>query len=260
MIRGIYTAISGLITGEAKQSVINNNIANANTNGFKSETLVTKKFSDVLIKNYDKVIGDKNVKNDIGSLCLGNEIDEVVTNYTRGIIQDTDSDTDFAIDGKGFFSLIRYDGINKKELYTRDGHFHINTQGFLVDDCGDKVIGYDAKNGNEVPIFVGSNHVKLNQAGDIFIGDELKYKFRIVDFKDTKRVKKEGDNYYTCDSVAHIKDANILQKHLERSNVNVTNEMVNMMAVMRGFESNQTVLKTLDETLSKSVNEIGRVR
>ena len=79
MIRGLYTSISGMITQEARQDVITNNLANANTVGFKSDNLTVRRFNDVLIQNYDKVVGGKNVRNEIGSLSLGSKIDSVNT-------------------------------------------------------------------------------------------------------------------------------------------------------------------------------------
>jgi flagellar basal-body rod protein FlgF len=260
MIRGIYTAVSGMIVGEAKQGVINNNISNANTTGFKSENLINKKFDDVLMKNYDKVIGGKNVKNVIGNLSLGTEIDEIVTNYNEGIIRTTDSDTDFAINGNGFFTILKDDGISKNELFTRDGHFHVNSKGYLVNNDGDKVMGSNVETGKNEPIYVGNGKIRLDQLGSIKIDEKEKYKFSIVDFENYKDIKKIGDNYYTCNKTSKLDNYTVIQKKLEKSNVNITDEMVNMMAVMRNFQSNQSVLKSLDNVLDKSVNQLGKVR
>ena len=131
MIRGLYTAISGMITQEAKQDVITNNLANANTVGFKQDNLAAKQFDDVLISNCDKISGGKNVKTNIGTLSLGSGIDEVKTDFTQGMIESTDKSTDFAIDGRGFFEVSRNDGVATNTYYSRDGHFHVNTAGYL---------------------------------------------------------------------------------------------------------------------------------
>ncbi len=112
MIRGLYTAVTGLITGEAKQSIVTNNIANANTIGFKSDNLSIKKFDDVLIQNYDKIVNGENTKNTIGSLSMGSKIDDLNTYFTQGVIQTTDKPTDFAIEGSGFFTVQRDNGIS----------------------------------------------------------------------------------------------------------------------------------------------------
>lgn len=260
MIRGIYTAVSGLVTGEAKMSVINNNIANANTMGFKSEDVIVKKFDDVLMKNYDKVVGGENVKNTIGSLSLGSEIDEVFTNYEQGNLKTTDVDTDFAIRGKGYFAVLSDDGISKKNFYSRDGHFHVNMNGYLVNDNGDKIMGKNIDTDTDEPIFVGSGKIKLDNMGYLRVDGVEKYRFKVVDFEDYNSVKKAGDNYFSSEKTIDAGNYSIKQNNLEQSNVDISSEMVNMMAVMRNFESNQKVIQSLDETLSKSVNELGSVR
>ena len=105
MIRGLYTAVSGLISQEAKQDVITSNIANATTTGYKKDNLAIRKFDDVLLSNYDKVVGGRNVRNVIGSISLGSKIDETDTDFEQGDVASTDLDTDFAIQGNGFFAV-----------------------------------------------------------------------------------------------------------------------------------------------------------
>ncbi len=94
MIRSLYTAVSGMISLEAKQDTISSNLSNASTVGYKSTNLAFKKFEDVLMENYDKKLGNKNIKNVIGGLSMGNKIDEVNNLFTQGIIQDTGKPTD----------------------------------------------------------------------------------------------------------------------------------------------------------------------
>lgn len=260
MIRGIYTAVSGLVAGEAKQSVITNNIANANTTGFKGENLAVKNFDNVLIKNYDKVVGGKNVKNVIGSLSMGAEIDDVDTDFTQGMFEATEKNTDFALEGKGFFTVQRDDGISKKDYYTRNGHFHVNAGGYLVNDSGDKVLGTNINTGAVEPIFVGNGDMVSDKFGNLRIDDVEKYKFTTVDFEDYKSIKKVGDNLYAGDNPIENETVFVKQQYIEKSNIDVGNEMINMMTVMRNFESNQKVVQALDKMLGKSVNELGRVR
>lgn len=260
MIRSLYTAVSGLITQEAKQDVITNNMANATTIGYKSDNLAIKKFNDVLIENYDKKVGGKNVRNPIGSLSFGAKIDETLTSFTQGNIQNTDKDTDFAIDGRGFFTVQRnYQG-NNNNYYTRDGHFHVSPDGYLVNDSGDRVLGKSAVGGNIEPIYVGNGKITMDGSNNIYIDDNLKYSFNTVDFQDYNSLKKVGDNLYEGQNPINGDNVFVKQKALEKSNVNVINEMVNMMTVMRNFESTQKVVQTIDETLGKAANEVGSVR
>lgn len=260
MIRGLYTAVSGLITQEAKQDVITNNLANINTVGFKSDDLSASDFGDILLHNYDKVVNGKNVKNVIGSLSLGSKVDETNTIFTQGDIQSTDKPTDFAIEGRGFFTVLKQEGTSTKQYYTRDGHFHINMNGFLVNDSGDEVLGRNVNTGAVEPIKVGNSEIKCDSEGNISLDGKAAYKFDTVDFADYKTLKKVGDNLYDGSNPINNATVKVDQNSLESSNVNMVNEIVNMMTVMRTFETNQKVVQSMDETLSKAVNEVGSVK
>lgn len=260
MIRGLYTAVSGLVTQEAKQQVITNNLANANTTGYKTDNLVIKKFDDVLIQNYDKIAGGKNVRNVIGSLSFGSQIDETNTSFTQGMLQQTDLPTDFAIDGRGFFTVSRNEtGGNPQTYYTRDGHFHVNAKGYLVNDSGDSVMGKNNSTGQDEPIYVGNAKITSDISNNIYLDGVSAYKINTADFDDYSTLKKIGDNLYSG-TPNGSQEVSVKQNNLEKSNVNVINEMVNMMTVMRTFESNQKVIQAMDETLGKAVNEVGVVR
>lgn len=259
MIRGLYTAVSGMITQEAKQDVITSNLSNSTTVGFKQDNLAIRRFDDVLLENYDKVVGGKNVRNEIGTLSLGSRVDSVNTDFTQGMIQDTGKPTDFAIDGKGFFTVQRNDGINNGQYYTRDGHFHVNMRGILVNDSGDAVIGRNLATNQLEPINVGDGKLTSDVYGNVSINDNKAYKLYTVDFNDYNSIKKMGDNLYQGNNAAE-NNAIVKQNSLEKSNVNVINEMTSMITTMRSFETNQKIIQSLDETLGKAVNEVGSVR
>lgn len=260
MIRGLYTAVTGLITGEAKQSVVTNNLANSNTTGFKSDNLSIKKFDDVLIQNYDKLVNGVNTKSTIGSLSMGSEIDDLNTYFTQGIVEVTDKSTDFAIEGNGFFTVQMDNGIENKNYYTRSGDFHVDGSGYLVTDSGDKVLGKNKLTNANEPIFVGEGKMISDKYGNISVNGENKYKLNTVDFEDYKSMKKIGDNLFEAANPIQNANVTVRQNALEKSNVNVTSEIVNMMTIMRNFESNQKVIQAIDETLGKAVNEVGTVR
>lgn len=246
MIRGLYTAVSGMITQEAKQDVVTNNLANVNTVGFKVDNLGVKSFNEVLLSNRDKIVNGKNVKVNLGTINFGSKIDEVATSFNQGTLDKTDKETDFAINGRGFFVVERSNGINTERYYTRDGHFHVNSQGFLVNDSGDNVIGINTGTGQEGPININVN--KLDQ-----------FNMMLVDFEDYNSLTKIGDNMYSGEGQQIAANGEIKQYSLEKSNVNITREMIEMMTVMRTFETNQKIIQSLDETLGKAANEIGRV-
>lgn len=261
MIRGLYTAVSGMITQEAKQDVITNNLANSNTVGYKSDNLLIKKFDDVLIENYDRISGGKNVRNVIGSMSFGSAIDGTNVSFTQGVISQTDSPTDFAIDGRGFFSINSKDKTgNMQSMYTRDGNFHVDNNGFLVTSSGDYVMGTNLKTKKVEPIKVNNSKIVSDTNNNISLDGKLAYKLNMVDFNNYATLKKSGDNLYIGGTPNKNQNISIKQNSLEGSNVNVTNEIINMMTVMRSYESNQKVIASIDETLGKAVNEVGSVR
>lgn len=256
MIRSLYTAVSGMITQEAKQDVITNNMANLNTTGFKSDDLLTKSFKDVYISNRDKVVGGRNVKNTLGTLSFGSRIDRTYTKFTQGDISSTDRSTDFAINGRGFFTIKKGDNT----YYTRDGHFNINNQGYLVTDSGDMVMGRDITTGAVGPMYFGNAEISVDNSGNIMLNGVPRYKLEISDFNEYDgNLTKVGDNLYTGNNAVAVYNADIKHKSLEKSNVSAANLMVDLMSTMRSFETNQKMIQMVDETLNKAANQIGKV-
>lgn len=99
MIRSLYSSVSSMITLENQQTVISNNLANANTNGYKSDSLISKSFDEVYIANKESGV--------LGTLSLGAEIDTVSKAFTQGDLKNTSKASDFAINGRGFFVVQR---------------------------------------------------------------------------------------------------------------------------------------------------------
>ena len=117
MLRGMYTSISAMVNLQSSQTVITNNIANVNTTGFKEERLMSKTFDDVLISNNDRYSNGVGHYQELGTLNFGVKIDEIKTNYNQGSLVETENQTDFAINGKGFFTVRDNEG---NLFYTRD--------------------------------------------------------------------------------------------------------------------------------------------
>ncbi len=255
MIRSLYTAVSGMIATENKQNTVVNNMTNANTIGYKADNLVTKSFDDVLIQNQQKT-GDSTYKTrKIGKMSLGVAIDGVVTRFDQGDLKQTDIKSNFAINGSGFFAIQTADGVK----YTRDGQFSVNNQGYLVNSSGDFVLGINNNTGALGPINVGNSDYVLDANNNIVINGVATQKIAIADFADYTQLEKVGDNYYEIDENPTFIQGDVRQGFLETSNVNILNEMVDMISVMRNFETNQKFVGMIDETLDKAANQIGKV-
>lgn len=259
MIREFYNSVSGLITLQNEEETITNNIANVNNNGYKKRLLTKQSFDDVMISNRQKLSGDKYVRNNIGTMNLGVKTSDVETVFTQGSFKSTDKQTDFAIDGRGFFVARNANG---QQVYTRDGNFKVNQQGYLITNDGCEVMGNNNTTGATEPIYVGNMNFSLDSNNNIDLaGVGATHKLVTVDFdnEDYKNLEPLGDNYVTTANPIYNARVNVVQNALEASNVDSTDEMIKLMQVKRQFETNQKFVKMQDETVQKAATELGRV-
>lgn len=260
MVRALYTAWTGLRNEEKRMDVVTNNMANANTTGFKKVEVTAQSFDRQLaVKINDQVEGPDVIRG-IGGVNLGVKIGETYYDMSQGNFRQTEDLYNFALSGKGFFAISTTDkGGNTSIKYTRDGDFTVTKDGYLVTKDGDSVLG---EGGNPIRI-PNANLVEIsvNEMGDIYSGNAYVDTFRIVDFENYDFLSSYGENMYDAVEGATIidSDATVAQGYLEMSNVNMVTEMVDMIAITRAYETNQKMIKTVDSTLEKAVNEIGRV-
>lgn len=259
MLRGIYSSISSMITLQARQSVITNNLANINTTGYKEEELLTKAFDEVELSNKDNYKNGNASTQNLGSLSFGVRIDDTVTNHSQGVHISTGNNTDFALDGNGFFQVQDANGQN---FYTRDGSFKVNSQGYLVTNAGYNVMGINQNSGNTEPINIGSISEKISVSANnnISINGVNKYKFSVVNFDDYNKLDKTGNNVYTGENPKEANNFYVKQGYLEGSNVDSISTTASLMETVKEFEANQKVVQTIDSTLAKIASEIGTVR
>lgn len=247
--------------------VITNNLANADTNGYKKEGATAESFEAKLAMR----IKDSSVPNGrpktLGDVNPGVKIGETYTDYTQGSFKVTDNKYDCAIDGNGFFaiSFTDKDG-NTSAKYTRDGAFTISTDGFLRTKDGDYVLNQNgAQNGDPA----ANNFIQLDpnldftidKAGFIYQNGQLAGQIGLVDFENYDFLSKYGENMYDLVDGGQVIEAqgNIEQGCLEASNVKVVDEMVTMITIARAYESNQKMIQTFDTMLDKAVNQVGRI-
>lgn len=257
MVKGLYTAYSGMLNEQNRLDVISNNMANATTIGYKKEGATTQSFDDV----YAAKIKDASsyfVNERLGSVNLGAKIGETYTDYSQGSMEITDNPYDLALDGDGFFAIYYTNQAEEQSVkYTRDGSFTINNEGYLVTKDGDFVLGTDNN-----PIQVDTNtDVTIDQLGNIYEDGENTGQLLITDVEDYDSLSKYGENLYDLeeDGTLTESDAKVHQGYLEASNVNIVSEMVSMIEITRAYEANQKVIKTIDTTLEKAVNQVGKV-
>ncbi len=149
--------------------------------------------------------------------------------------------------------------------YTRDGAFTVNREGYLMTKDGDFVLNQAAAMGGN-PGQAGYIQVDPNlplvvdKNGDIYQNDMLVAQIGVVDFADYNFLAKYGENMYDLVDGGQVQasEAQVNQGTLEMSNVNVVSEMVEMINITRAYESNQKIIQTIDSTLEKAVNSIGK--
>lgn len=251
MIRSMYTVNRSMNILQKKQENTSANISNINTAGYKFQDVIGSTLEAHDIINFTG--GNKlNRRQELGRWELGSQIDQVYKSFEQGNLVESNKETDFALVGNGFFTIQMEGG---QVGYTRNGNFKVNENSQLVTMDGHLVIGVDDF-GNRNSINVDNNVLNINNNGEI-LGSNMR--ILITDFDNYANLEAIGDTIFTGGGGYELMDGNIRQGFLEMSNVSMVDEMVKMIEISREFESNQKALHAADETLSKAVNEIGRV-
>ncbi len=249
MVRGLFIAGTGMFTQQRRMDVVTNNITNAETIGFKKDTMVTQSFRDLVI---DRIRDPHSGNIRVGPLNTGIFSDETLISYARGAMEQTDRYTDMAIEGDGFFAVETPDG----ERYTRAGDFYVNDEGYLLNPDGLYVLGEEGR------LQTGRNF-RLAVDGTITRADDtVAGKLRIVDFEDRLVLRKQGHNLFYSHNDApatQMETPRVIQNMIENSNVDIGREIVDMIEVTRSYEANQRIARMTDETLNRAVNDVGRV-
>lgn len=256
MIRSLWTAKTGLESQQVQMDVISNNLANVSTNGFKRSRAV---FEDLLYQNMRQPGAQSTVQDNLPSgMQIGSGVRPVATErlHTQGSLENTGNSRDLAINGKGFFQVLRPDGTT---AYTRDGSFQVNQNGQMVTANGYPV---------EPAIFIPENalSVSISQDGIVSVtqpgtseSNEVG-QLLLSTFTNPAGLESIGENLYLetgasgprNDSAPGLNGAGSLyQGYVETSNVNVVEEMVSMIQTQRAYEINSKAVQTSDEMLAR---------
>ncbi len=268
MIRALWTAASGMTSQQLNVDTISNNLANVNTVGYKREAT---NFKSLL---YQNLTGPNDEVNRPEPMQVGHGVRAVGSsrNYSMGILQQTDNPTDIAIEGKGFFSVLKGEQIT----YTRDGSFRFSmtedgTYALVTSD------GYPVLSTEGEPIVMDNtipvDSLRIGMDGSLGYMDEATNtlinltQINIVQFPNVNGLEAIGSNLYieTPASGVPISEAegedlvrsNLKSGYLEGSNVQVADEMVKLIVAQRAYELNSTTIKTVD-TMLQQANELKR--
>ncbi|MCR4754239.1 MAG: flagellar hook-basal body protein [Lachnospiraceae bacterium] len=257
MVKGLYTAYTGMINEQNRMDVLTNNLANSDTNGFKKEGATSQAFDSLLALKIKDRSENPNLAHPIGIANLGVKVGENYTDYSQGAFKVTDRTYDVALSGDGFFNIEYTNKAGETStMYTRDGAFVVNTQGYLVNKDGDYVLGTSGRIRLDP-----TQDVAIDTQGNISQNGARVATIKLTDFEDYDYIEHFGENYYRPVEGATEKAANATtnQGFIETSNVQVVQEMVEMISVSRQYESNQRLITTIDGTLQIVSNQLGKV-
>ena len=272
MLRGLYSAASGMLTQQRRTEMLTNNMANANTPGFKADQASLRAFPELLLQRLESVQTPTGTSKQfsrstpIGSLNTGVYMQEAIPLFRQGDIRETGRKTDIALvdsnlpeNGALFFTVQNETGDVR---YTRNGNFTQDASGFLTTNEGYFVLD---ELGN--PIQLQNTDFTISSNGTIIDGTQETGRINIAFTENASDLIKEGNGLYSLEGDPLQSALNnpeigfsLSQGFIERSNVDVSQIMTELMTAYRAFEANQKILQAYDKSMEKAVNEIGRLR
>lgn len=268
MVRSLWTAATGMIAQQTNVDTIANNLANVNTNGYKTQV---NEFKSLLYQNIQTRTTSANgeTKPSSAQVGLGVRNASITSVFTQGSLLESASDTSFALDGKGFFAVRGEDG---NAYYTRNGNFKFTlaTNGNMLATSE----GLPVLDTSGMPIILGNQYVlsqvTVSEEGELYYPDAnnnlnpMGIKIGVYQFNNPNGLEKLENSLYqqTAASGMAINEATntavektkVIQGYLEGSNVQVVDEMVNMIVAQRAYELNSKAITASDEMLQQANN------
>lgn len=261
MNSALWVAKTGLDAQQTRLSVISNNLANANTMGFKSGRAV---FEDLLYQNVRQVGAQSSEGTQLPSgLSVGTGVRTVATekNHAQGNLVQTEGSLDLAVQGRGYFQVLRPDGTL---AYTRDGSFQLSATGELVTAGGYLIQPAITVPTDAQSVTVGSDGiVSVTTAGSAAptqIGN-----IQLADFANATGLQPIGENLFTESAASGAPQTgtpglnsigSLVQGALESSNVNSVKELVSLIETQRAYEMNSKAISTADQMLQYLNNNL----
>ncbi len=238
MISGLYVGASSLVSQGDCQDVIAKNLANVNTVGYKKSVPVFQAYL------FDMQNG--NVKNKQGS---GNKLSKDATDFSSGSLEYTGNDLDMAIKGDGFFSVQTENGVR----YTRKGQFTLTHDRKVVTQEGWSLMG----NGGEIHVPKGAQSITVKANGGFSIDGKEIDKVKVVNIPNVTDLESVGGCLYKLSDRSPEPEvsttAEVAHQQVEKANVIAVDEMVNMIANMRSYQSSSKITESINKSLEKII-------
>lgn len=248
MIRGLYTAASGMLVGMARQDVWSNNMANSQTPGYRQDDVALRSFPEALLKRFEAAAPAGAA---VGRLGFGADVAAVVTCTLPGRYVQTQNPLDVALEGDGYLAVTTAAGTR----YTRHGRLHLDDDGFLCTSAGHRVLD---GGGSPLRLPPAGGDPVIEADGRVVIGGQDAGTIGI--WRIAGGPQKEGHNLFVAAAAALDTGATRLrQNSIELPNLDAIGAMAEMLSILRSYEASQKALQAQDEALGKAVNEVGRV-
>lgn len=277
MFKGFYTVATGMLAQQRRTELLSNNLANANTPGFKADQSSIRSFPDMLLSSVGKTNASASQQagsqymSQVGVLNTGVYMQETIPNYVQGQIYSTDFTTDMALvdgnlpqnddggTGSIFFRLEYPEG---GEAYTRNGNFTLDGQGYLVNAQGLYVLSDTGQR-----IQLQNDDFQLAQDGSVYVNNQQVARIGVSYAANPNLLQKQDNGLLRLQDGGALPTAygvdgvnfTLRQNYLEASNVDSSRTMTDLMTAYRAFEANQKVLQAYDRSMDKAVNEIGKI-
>ena len=254
MIYGLYLSATGVLTNSYRQDVISNNIANAETVGFKKDLALFQQRPTAA-----QEAGNLSASNRLlESLGGGIFASPTRIDTSQGDLEPTSNSLDIGIQGNGYFKVS--DGI--KTNLTRDGRFMLDYTGHLVMgnhvgqqvlDQKDRPIQFDLK--------LSGKPIAINEQGVITQQGKPVGTLGLYDVTDSSKLQKQGGNLMSHPDVANLRPANGIMRggFIEHANVEPATELALLMDSQRQLEANANMIRYQDQTLARLVNDVGKI-
>jgi flagellar basal body rod protein FlgG len=229
-IAGILNAAQSLGFYLKLQEVTANNLANANSDGYKADRMTAQ-----LVKGEPHAIPVE------------------TTDLQQGNVRETGRPLDLALEGPGYFVV----GTPQGERLTRGGSMHLDADGRLTDLHGNPVLGEDG------PIVLNGTNVEVQQDGLLVEDGAAVAQLRLVDVDDPKSLRKEGYGRFVSSEKPHpVEEGKVAlrQGAVEDANIDPVLSMVDLVAIQRAYTANVDCVRSLDGVLGTITNEVGRVQ
>lgn len=250
MFKGFYNLSSGMLSQNRRLDVVANNMTNVSTAGYKADRYTDSTFQEFVISRVGNK--DKSSSQELGGASYILAPSRLYTDYSQGAPDVTGLPLDFSISGEGFFAIQSGGGT----AYTRAGNFSLDNEGYLCLPGEGRVLD---PRGN--PISLGTDRIQADARGNLYQeeGGAFLGQLGVFSFADNEALARNPRGLFEGGGARPVADAALQWKSVERSNVDLVGQMVEMLASQRSLQSAAQLTKMYDQVMGKAATDLGSV-